>query len=187
MSWFVDNANGLYVLLGIVAAGFVIAWRFTTRVKYLGYAAGALVLLGLVWLLTLVVPTDSKQLEANVLAMARAVEAGKTDDLFKHIAKDFTYKTMTRDKLYQAARQSIEAHRVSEIRITKFEVEDISRPNKSAKVRFKVTAFATGQDQPYPFVTRADFILEGEQWKLRTMRFYKAFVDTDQEIHLPGL
>ena len=73
MSWLVDNANSLYILLGAIAAGFVVGWKLNARVKFLGYAAGILVLMGVIWALTLFVVSDSKQLEKNVHAMADAV------------------------------------------------------------------------------------------------------------------
>ena len=187
MSWLVDNANGFYILLAVIAAGFVVGWRLNGRVKFLLFAAGALVLIVFVWLLAQFVGSDSKQLEANVHAMADAVVAGKTDDLFKHIARDFDYQGMTRDALYQKARGSIEAHKVKEVRIGSFTANDVSRARKIAKTRFLVSARAAASDQPYMFVTQADFVLEDGQWKLKTMRFYNPLVNQDQEIVLPGL
>ena len=186
MSWFIDNANVLYILLGIIAAGLVVAWRFNQRVKFLGYAAGVLVVIGVLWLLTLFVPTDRKQVENNVNAMAKAVVDGKVDDLFKHISKDFAYKGKTREMLYEAARRSIQGNQISNVRITQVKVNE-SRAKKSAQVSFNVTAWAAQGETPYPFLTKAEFVLEGEQWKLKTMKFFKAFVDTDQEIDIPGL
>ena len=187
MSWLVDNANVLYILFGIIAAGLVVTWRFNQRVKYLGNAAGFLVVMGIIWLLTLFVPTDRKQLESNVNAMAKAVVDGKVDELFKHISKDFVYKGMTREMLYEAARRSIQGNQISNVRITQFKEVEISRAKKSAQVSFSVTAWAAQGETPYPFLTKAEFVLEGEQWKLKTMKFFKAFVDTDQEISIPGL
>jgi hypothetical protein len=186
MSWLVDNATTVLIILGIIAAGFILGWRFNGRVKLLGFAVGVLALMGLVFVLTLFVPTDKKQIRASVDAMSDAVVAGRTDDLFKHISKDFAYKSITRDILYEAARKTITAHRIKAINITGFEDEEISRATGTAKVRFKVTAFDES-DTPRPFVTRAEFVLEGDQWKLKTMRFYKAFVNTNEEIHLPGI
>jgi hypothetical protein len=187
MSWLVDNANTFYVLLGVVAAGFVVTWRFNQRVKFLGYAAGTLCVIGLLWLITVFVWTDCKQLKSNVDAMADAVVQGKVDDLFKHISKDFVYKGMTREMLYEAARRSIKGNKISNIRITQFNVEEISRDKKFAKVKFNVTAWDAQGETPYPFTTKAEFVLEGEEWELKTMKFFKTFVDTDQEIAVPGL
>ena len=89
---------------------------------------------------------------------------------------------MTRKMLYEAARMSIKSFKVSEIRIAQFEVKEISRANKHAKVTFKATAFSTNEPHPYPFVAKADFVLEGEQWRLKTIEFYRSAVNTDQKI-----
>jgi hypothetical protein len=187
MSWFVDNANALYVLLGIIATGLVAFWWLNKRAKFLGFAVGVMALIGLVWLTTQFGTSDAKQLELNVHSMADAVKNGHVDELFKYVSKDFRFKDITRDALYAAARKSIESHQISDIRITQFEVEEVFRAKKTANVRFKVTAWVTGVETPHPFVTRGEFILEGDQWQLKSMRFYKAFVDTDQEIDLPGI
>lgn len=185
MSWLVDNAIPLYILLVIIAAGLVVAWRFNQRVKFLALAVIPLVLIGVIFLLTLFVVSDSKQLEMNVNAMADAVVAGKVDDLFAHISKDFNYKGMTREVLYEAARQSIQKNQVREVSIRQFSA-DISSDRKAAKTRFRVLARVAGAD-PRPFITEADFVLEGDQWKLKTMRFFNPMVNQDQEIGIPGL
>ena len=187
MSWFIDNATSIYLLLAVIAASFVVVWWFNQRVKFLVFAAGTLAILALLWLLTLFVMTDRKHLKANVDAMAQAVQDGKVDDLFKHISKDFERKGLTHNTLYEATRQTIAVHKVSEVRITNFNIEKLSRETKSATTRFRVTAWTAGNDQPQPVITEADFVLEGDQWKLKTMRFYNPFVDQDKEIDLPGL
>src|SRR2546423_2920677 len=134
MSWLVDNATTFSILLGLVAAGLVMIWRSTGQNKYLGYAAGAVALIGLIWLLAWLVPTDAKQLRKNVDSMADAVVAGNVDDLFKHISKDFVYEyggtKMTRDQLYEAARLSIKRGQVGSVNISNFEVKEVSRANK---------------------------------------------------------
>ena len=189
MNWLVQNAGVLYTLLAIIAVGFVVAWRFNSRVIYLGYAAVTLCVLAALWLAIRFVPSDRLQIETNVHAMSNAIVAGKVDDLFKHVANDFNYKGLTRDGLYEVARQSIQANKVREIRITAFSIEDVSHANKFAKARFRVSVWADGHEQPFVFVTQADFKLEGDgrAWKLKTMRFYNPFVDQDKEIDLPGI
>jgi hypothetical protein len=185
MSWLVGNANTIYLLLGITAAGLVIVWRFDRRVKFLGYAACVLVLIAVIWLMCQVIPSDRKQLEDNVHAMADAVVAGKMDDLFKHISNDFRYKEMTRDILYTKTQAAVRVYKIRDVRITKFEVDELSRDKKFAKTTFNVSAWEGDNDFPYMFVTQADFVLEGEEWKLKTLRFKKRLVDQDQDLDLP--
>jgi hypothetical protein len=186
MSWLTDNATTLYILLGLMAAALLMIWRSNRQNKYLGGAVGALLLMGLIWVLSRFHISDSKQLEMTVQAMANAVAAGKVDDLFKHISNDFQYKGMTRDEVYEKSQTAIRFHKVKEVHIANFIVEELSRTKKTAKTRFRVSAQVAELDRPYVFVTQADFVLEAEQWKLKTMRFYNPLVDQDKEISLPG-
>jgi len=186
MSWLVDNASSFYILLAVIAAGLVVPWRFNARVKFLGFALGAVVLIGLIWVLTLFVTSDSKQLEQNVQAMASAIEAGRMDDLFQHVSKDFNYKGLSREGLYVVAQKAMATQRVSSVAITQFRVEEASRADKFAKTRFQVTV-RTKDEQTYLFVTEGDFVLEGDAWRLKTMRFKPAMGNQDQEITLPGM
>ena len=182
MSWVVDYANALYVLLGIVAVGLLFIWRNSRQTKYLGYTGGVLILIGLVWLATQFIDSDSKQLESNVHAMADAVVAGKVDDLFKHISKDFIWKGIDRDKMYAGVKLAIGQHKITHVRISTFRVEEVSRSQKFAKTSFLVKAAA---NEEILLRTEADFGLEGEEWKLKTLRFFGPA--GGQEIDLPGL
>jgi hypothetical protein len=183
MSWLVDNANTFYVLLGIIAVGLLLIWRNNRQGKYLCYTAGVLVVIGLIWLLTRFYVSDSKQLEANVNAMAAAVVAGKADDLFKHVSKDFRYKGRDRDLMYAVVKKAMENHKINDVRISSFRVDELSRGKKFAKTSFRVSTTA---DRDILFITQADFALESDQWKLITLRFYNP-VTQDQELDLPGL
>lgn len=185
MSWILDNAFTLSILLGIAAAGLVFVWRQNRNTKVLGVAAGVVGLIALLWLLRMVIITDARQLENNVHAMAKAVMDGKTDDLFKHVSKDFRYHETTRDELYARARRQIEGQKVADIRISNFKVEELSRDKKFAKTSFH--ASGSGEGFQFFFHVETDFVLEGDTWKLKTMRFYNPRVNQDQEIRLPGI
>lgn len=185
MSWLVDNAIALYVLFGIAAVGLLLIWRNNRQAKYLAFTAGVLALIGLVWLATQLIDSDSKQLENNVNAMALAVKDGKVDDLFKHISNDFRYKEKDRDLMYAAVQLAMAANRITDVKIKNFRVDELSRDKKFAKTWFRV--YASSKEDLPPFVTQADFVLEGDQWKLKAMRFYNPMVNQDQEVDLLGL
>jgi len=119
--------------------------------------------------------------------MADAVKDGKVDDLFTHVSKDFRYKELDRDALHQRAQLVMEWNDIGNVQISAFRVEELSRAKKFARTWFRVSAWAKGGGDPYLFVTQADFVLEGDQWKLKTMRFYNPVVDHDKEIDIPGL
>lgn len=185
MNWLVENSTGVYLLLAVVAVGLAAFGWLQQRVKFYAYAVGVLVLLLLVWLLINHAPSDRRQLEDNVHAMKDAVLLGSDEALLKHLSKDFRYQNATRDDIARAAREAVKGNRVESIRITKFSTDEINRDKKSARVRFRVTAWAAGQDQPFMFNVIADFVLEGTEWKLRTVRFLNPWVNQDEEIVAP--
>ena len=188
MNWLVENAVTLSIVLGLLAAGLVGYARLNQQVKYLVYAFIVLALLAVFWMLITLIPSDRRQLEDNVHAMKDAVVNGRPDDLMKHISKDFRYKSLTRDQLAERAQQLVRENQIRDVRITKFAVDELSRANKSAKARFRVTVWAKETGEPVGmFVVQADFVLEGEDWKLKTVRFYNPMVNQDQEVDLSFL
>jgi hypothetical protein len=180
MSWIIDNASTLHILFGLVAVAMVAVWRYNARVKYLGYAAGAVGAMALLWLLSINVKTDRQQLEDAVNAMAQGVENKQLDKVFKHISNDFRYKGITREMLYDVAQRHIKDHEIKNIRINRFQAE-IDRAKKHARTGFIVSAMA---ERDILFRTEADFALEGEVWKLKTLRFYS--VGSDHELDITG-
>ena len=180
MSWLLDNANYLHILFAAIGVGCLAIWRFNSRVKYLAYAVAALAAIVILWLLSVNIMTDRQQLEANVNAMARAVENKNLGGLFKHISNDFRYHSKTREMLYDAAQKHIKEHDVKNIRINRFNAE-ISREKKFARTGFIVVA---SSEREFLLRIEADFVLEGDQWKLKTLRFYR--IGHDEEINIFG-
>ena len=95
------------------------------------------------------------------------------------------HKGMTRDQLYAAARKSIEGHKVADLRVKGFKVLKLSRSNKFAKTTFMISGSAA--DANFLYRVETEFVLQGDAWKLKTMRFYNPLVNQDQEIALPGI
>lgn len=87
LAWFVDNANVVYVILGLIVLGLAVSWWLNRRVRTLAVIAGVVGLGALFWLLTLWIPTDRKQIQANVWAMRQAVLDRKPDDLAAQVAE----------------------------------------------------------------------------------------------------
>jgi hypothetical protein len=181
MDWIVDNAPILYVIFGLAAIGLLFLWYSNRQRTYLGCAAGAVAAIGLFWLLTVFFISDRKQLELNLLAMRDAVLERNTDKLFKHVSKDFQYKLMDRDAMYAAVKALIEKIKVEDIGITNVHFDEVSRAKRFAKISFMVTPYPDRR----PFRTEADFVLEGEQWKLKTIRIFGPA--GGDEIDVPGL
>jgi hypothetical protein len=173
MSWLIDNVHVVYLLLGLVALGFVTAWWLNKRVKFLVYAGAVLAMIGVIWLLKtqVLAPTDREQIERNVEEMADGVVRGDVPAVLKHISKDFRYKDMTREQLAAVIEKTRRQLKIVEVKVREVDFEDgVSRAKGSTRVRFKASAFDKDSVLGVVFCI-ADFTLEDGQWKLKTIEF----------------
>ena len=171
MSWFIDHANILYLLFGIIALGFVTAWWLNKRVKFLAYAGVAVLLIAAVWLLTYLIPTDRKEIHDAVQTMAGAVVSGDDKELFKHVSREFRHNNLNREQLAAIVKGIAAQHKLGEVKIWQFECDEVSREKGLAKAHFNATVF-DGEGNPMRIVLCvATFALEDGQWKLRAIDF----------------
>jgi hypothetical protein len=181
MSWFVDNANLWYVLLGMVALGFGTAWWLRRKTKYLLGTIVAVGVIFLLWLLTRLIVTDRQQLELDVRAMAAAVLASKSDVLLKHLANDFEFQGLKRQDIGDHAGQVAKRYRISDIVISAFDVEELKE--RSATVYFRATIH--GPDGPHMLGCRVFFVKENDQWRVKEVGVYNPLVNQNQPITVP--
>ena len=172
MSWLVDHVNILYILLGIAALGLLTAGWVTRRVKFFLHAAIPLTLIGLVWLLTQLIVTDSKQIELDVHAMKDAVLRRDADALMSHVSEDFRYEGVNKAMLGAGMKKTLEMHNVTEIHITQFEIKELSREKRHAKADFLVRV-DSGNDMVFFGLCVTEFGLEGDQWRLKGIDFFR--------------
>ncbi|MCI0639434.1 MAG: hypothetical protein L0Y72_01990 [Gemmataceae bacterium] len=171
--WLVDNANFLFLFLGIVALCFGVAFWLNKRVKYLGGVGAAVVAIALLWLLTRIVVTDRKQLELNLNAMAEAVVAGKRSELLEHFAKDFEFRGYDRASAARFAVDIAARHKVGQVRIWSLEVDEVSREQKFATVGFNMTVFDNQGAVLHVDQAQCRFVFENDKWKLQQAKFNK--------------
>jgi hypothetical protein len=185
MTWFIDNANLSYILLGIVALGFIGAWWVNKRVKFLAYAGVVVLLICVVWLLTRFVVTDQQQIRRNIEAMADAVVTQDADGLFRHVSTKFMYKGMNREQMHAAVARAIKLHRVGGAFISDYTPVEIDRAAGKARVAFRVRV--DDRDGSMVFFARCEaaLVMEGSDWKLSGVEFYNAVANQDQPITIP--
>ena len=179
LTWLVDNANLVYLVLGAIVLVLGVRWWLSRRVRPLILAVGVIALIVLFWLLTLFVPTDRKQLQANLWAMARAVLDQKPDDLTKHWARDFQFKGMGREELAKAV--TLRGNKVESVNLWEFDVKSLTEDK--AEIWFRCVANAQGGS--FFALCKAHFVKEGDAWKLERIAFFQAVANTDQEIQVP--
>jgi len=182
LSWLIDNAHVVYFLLGVVLLGLGVSWWLNRRVRTLAYMAGVGVLIALVWLLTVLVPTDRKQIQANLWAMARAILDDRPQDLVKHWSRDFEFQGLSRDLLAEAVAKTAGNNAVESINLWEFDFKSVEADK--AEVWFRCVANGRGGGSFFA-ICHADFVKEGNDWKLRRAAFFQPVANTDQEIRLP--
>jgi len=182
LPWFVDNANLIYILFGLIVLGLGVSWWLNRRVRTLVVAAGVVGLIALFWLLTILVPTDRKQIQAGLWAMRQAVLDQKPDDLVKHWDKDFRDQGMNRADLAKAVTAASGKFKVESINLWEFDVKSLE--DDKAEIWFRCVANAK-DGGTFLAICKANFVKEGEQWKLERAAFFQPVANTDQEIPLP--
>jgi hypothetical protein len=179
----VDNAMTVYVLLGIVALCLAALW-WKNRKRYyliaLGVVGGSI---AVVVLLSFVLVTDRQQIRSTILAMRDGVVAGKPDAVFKHFARDFSLDLGDPKTFIDHATQAIRRRRVEDIVLGGFDFEVPPDRGKNALVAFRAHVLVDGGQVWY--LVRTEFVFQGDQWRMRTIRLFNPVADTDRPIPIP--
>jgi hypothetical protein len=183
LSWLSDHAGLLYFLLGLAAVALACCWWLTRQRKYLLGVAVVTSLAVLVWAVTLWVVTDSQQIQRTITAMAAAIGDNKPEEVVKHLASDFTYGSYTKQSAERDIRAAIQRFGLQEVRVKDVTITKLSRPDGKAEAEFRVWVFSSMAESGVPYWCKAEMVLEDQSWRLRRIRFFKGFVDTNQEVH----
>lgn len=179
MHWIVDHPQAVYLALGAGAIIYLAIFWAHKRVRDLGNAGIFIALLALFWLLSQFIMTDRKLIHQTLRQMADAVIAGDGDALFTHVARDFRYHDLNRDTTYQAVRKNIKHFSIQAVHLWDYEVPELSRSDRKARVEFKATV--SGPDMDRMFLIRSDFVLEEGAWKMQSFRVFNPIVNTTDE------
>lgn len=181
--WLVDHATLVYLLLGLTALVLAAIYWSNRRANFLVASGVALGLIALFFLLTRIIVTDRKQLLLNVFAMARGVEEGDPEKVFKHFSREFRHESLDGDASRDRVARAIRARRVSNIGIASFDTEQLARADRKARATFLVSFDADGHR--HLFRVRLDFVLEGDDWRLKGVQLFNPVVNSDTPIAIP--
>jgi hypothetical protein len=182
-NWLYDHQTLVYGFLVCVTVILLVVWRRLRHWPLAAGAAGAVVLIVLVWFFGRA--SDQQQIETSINEMAAGVRAHNVDRIFAHIAADFRFGSADRANF----RKRVEAHlgEVNEVKVWDFVPDEVSRANRTAKVHFMVKAEGNFVDQPVGYLCRADFVLESDgKWRLKGFQLTNPVADTHQPIQIPG-
>lgn len=182
LEWLVDHAVGVYVVLGLVALGLLVA-LWVTRKR--GYALGLVVVLALAaffGLLTLFVPTDRTRVIGAVQAMEAGVKAQNADRVFAHVSDQFRLGGLDKATFRHFVEQ-VFSHpgQVDEIHAWDFDNLQVNRAGKVATLEFKVKPKGQMTGDAAYYLIKAVFVLDpDDRWRLKTFEAFNPFVDSDK-------
>jgi hypothetical protein len=176
------------MLLGIAAAAFAAAYWNRRQGKYVVGFGIVLLLGGLVWLLSLFIVTDRDQIVRSVAALAQAVGERDFDKAFAHLSRDFRYHNYDKASFEQNVRRVAGIHQPTEAKAWDIEVTDISREKRSANVEFRAKVKGNWSGGAEFYLVRAEYVLDPDgQWRMKSFRLFNPFINSDQELGVPGL
>jgi hypothetical protein len=142
--WMVDNVAVVLLLLGMVALGFGALWWVNRKRSWLIGCGVTLALMVLVFILSLVIVTDRKQIEGNIDGIRNAFNAGNTEDAAKFfdeiVTVDTRYGAITRSnkELKELAKGTMQHYGVKQVATGKVDFEELA--GSKAVVNFMVQA-----------------------------------------------
>ncbi len=163
MAWLVDNAAAVYFLLGLVGLGLAAGWWITRHRQLLLALAAVALVVGLVWLLSLLIDTDRKILKRTVQEMAQGVREKNEHKIFPHLSKSFSWNNMNLKEFRENARQEIRRGRIDDLEVSKFSFLHVARDEGKARVEFWVHTVESGVA---PVRCEADFVFEDGAWRM---------------------
>jgi hypothetical protein len=182
--WLMYNLFVVYLLLGVIAIGLLVAFWLTRKRAWLFAAGGVLVLILIVFLLRLFVPTDYARIMDSIQAMRSGVQKHDTEAVMKHIAQDFSFGSFDRKAFRARVDHAFQNRFVDDVNFWEFDEVKIDRPNKTATLAFKAKPHpqSSGEGLEH-YLVRATFVLEpDDQWRLKTFRLFNPIVDTDKPL-----
>lgn len=184
-SWLVEDPAVLYILLFTIALFLAVAWWRTRQRKLAAGLAGVVLVAGLVWLLDTLIVTDHERLLLNLESLADAARRRDLDRIFQHISSSFRYGGMDRTAFRRRADDAVRRFGVEEITLWDFKPLQVSSASRTASVEFLAKARGNWSKGEF-FLCRAEFVLEGDQWRMKGFQLFNPAVDTQRPVDIPG-
>ncbi|MCI0457756.1 MAG: hypothetical protein L0Z62_12365 [Gemmataceae bacterium] len=169
--WVVDNANLMFLLLGLIVLVLAVRFWLTRRGAYLIGAGAAVALVGLVLALSLLIVTDRKRLVLLVDEVTDKLNRKDFKGAFSHMADEVQFemsnqkKKVSRKLLQWAAERDFQKHRIQSITVSNVGVDNVERP--TAVVSFNIQP--TGERSGLALCT-AECVLVGEDWLVKGLK-----------------
>jgi hypothetical protein len=170
--WLFEGRSEIYWLLGLIAVVLLLVWWRTRKRNFLLAAAAVASLAGVYYVLDRLVETPREQIVRSLHEMADAVKARNAEAIFKHIAKDFKFRSQDRTGFRAYVERALTVGAVDDLVIYDESWPD-GGDDKVRPVRFyaKPKSSMLGDQPAYP--VEAKFVREADgQWRMREFEIY---------------
>jgi hypothetical protein len=175
-------------ILAVAALVFLVAFWTTRKRKHLIGLGVSLALIGFVWLVASMIPTDRRAIEKTLADMVAGIKNRNTDQVFDNVAEDFRYRTHNKSSFRNLADPHIRAGTVADLQVWEIEPVSISREEKKAEIKFNVRSSGATPDGREFFLCKAKFVLEkDDEWRLQSFDLFNPFVETNRPLDIPGV
>jgi hypothetical protein len=183
----VDHPVPIYIVLGVVALGLLVGLWMTRKRGYALGLGGVAVAALLVWLLTILIPTDQKRIVAAIEDMRAGVREGSAERIFRNISEDFHFGGMNRAGFRGLVEQHLAHRDVDDIIVWDIDQAEVKRQPSggTATTTFMVKPRANGVPDDRFFRVFATFVLENGQWRLKGFELRDPVVN--QPVPIPGM
>jgi hypothetical protein len=193
MSWLVDDAALIYIILGCVAVGSAVAWWRTRQGKFALGTAIAAGLIVLVYCFGLFFPSDSRRITKALQEMSEGVRTRDLNRIFAQVSDRFQQGPPTfsaavdKEAFRKRAEEIIKSRNVEQVVVWDPHFEELSHTARTARVVFSAKAKGNwGSEVPY--LVRADFVLDPDgQWRMKGFQVFNPVVNTRDPIQIPGM
>jgi hypothetical protein len=181
-----DWFTPLIIILALVALALFVAYWNSRKTKYLIFAGALLGIIVIVWLIAGLIPTDRKAIEAVIEDMRAGVRNRNPDQVFRHFAKDFKFRSTNKKDFESQAERIVRGGTVTDINILGYDKVETSRSEKKAEVIFRFQPLGLGDNRAF-YQCEATFVLEDDgQWRMQKFEVYFPIGD-HQPVPIPGL
>lgn len=183
---FTEKPTLVYAILGLVAFVLLVGlWRTRKREYTIGLGVVAAVAL-LVWMLDFFIVTDGEQIEDAIHQMRAGVQHSDAEAVFRHVARDFTFRGLDR-KAYRAfAGQYLRPDEINDVEVWNIQIVKLTREGDRGTANVNFTVKPKGPANPGMFGdVESTFVLEDGKWKLQKFQVLKP--QTTEPLDIPGV
>jgi hypothetical protein len=180
------------MLLGVGAVASVVLWWKSRKPAFAAVAIACAGLIGLLWLLSYLFPSDAKKIDMALQEMSDGVQTHDLNRIFRHISSQFQQgpptfgSTLSKAAFRDLAQGILKSRNVTEVRVWDVQIEELSRPRRSARVVFFAKPKGNWGSEVH-YLVRAEFVLEEDnQWMMKKFEVFNPYVEQRQPLHIPG-